>query len=156
MKWQLATLRDELVSSPVRDFTELPDPPAFWAATTQLQLRSESRYIWKASVLPGKLADVVTSVPIHLPGPIHASALNGIIWFHAQEEFRPSEHQKLKWMEQRLAAAGSHHYVMRRCPAEYKRTLRVWGRPIERDLMRTVKKALDTDNVFNPGRFLVG
>ena len=69
-------------------------------------------------MLPSKVAEVVTSVPIHLPGPIHASALNGIIWFHAPEEFGPADHEKLTWMEQRLAVAGSHHYVMRRCPTE--------------------------------------
>ena len=55
-------------------------------------------------------------------------------------------------MEQRLAVAGTHHYVMRRCPTEWKKKLRVWGRPVDRELMRTVKKTLDPDNVFNPGR----
>jgi glycolate oxidase FAD binding subunit len=105
--------------------------------------------------MPSRLADVVTTVPDYLPGPLHANALNGIVWFHAPESFGPSEHHKLTWMEQRLAAAGSHHYVMRRCPAEYKKTLRVWGRPIDRELMSAVKETLDPDNVFNPGRFLV-
>ena len=42
---------------------------------------------------------------------------------------------------------------MRRCPAEWKRRLRVWGRPVDPlDLMRHVKKTLDPKNVFNPGR----
>jgi glycolate oxidase FAD binding subunit len=94
----------------------------------------------------------VTSVSIYLPGPIHASALNGVIWFHAPGVFGPADHDKLSWMEQRLAVSGPHHYVMRRCPTEWKSKLRVWGRPVDRDLMRTVKKSLDPDNVFNPGR----
>jgi glycolate oxidase FAD binding subunit len=151
--WQLATLRDELKAAPLQGITELPEAPSFWSRLTGLQLRPESRYVWKAGVLPSKLAEVVRAVPIHLPSLVHASALNGIIWFHAPEGFGAADHDKLPWMEQRLAVSGQHHYVMRRCPVEHKRTLRVWGRPTEPlDVMRTVKKTLDPDDVFNPGR----
>jgi glycolate oxidase FAD binding subunit len=153
VEWQCQTLLDELKSAPVRDVTEWPDPVGLWAAITALQVRAESRYVWKAGVLPGKVADVARGVPAVLPCLVHASALSGVIWFHAPDGFGPTDHAKLPAMEQRLAAAGQHHYVMRRCPTEQKKMLRVWGRPTEPlDLMRTVKKTLDPDDVFNPGR----
>jgi glycolate oxidase FAD binding subunit len=151
--WQRATLLDELKAAPVQDMTEVSDAAALWSRLTELQLRPESRYIWKASVLPGKLAEVARAVPAVLPFLVHASALNGVIWFHAPDGFGPTDHGKLPAMEQRLAVAGQHHYVMRRCPTDQKKMLRVWGRPTEPlNLMRTVKKTLDPDNVFNPGR----
>lgn len=154
--WQLATLREELKAEPARDIIEVADPALLWSALTKLQLRPESRYIWKAGMLPSKLAEVARTVPIRVPFLIQASALNGIIWFHAPDEFGPDDHEKLPWMEQRLAVSGIHHYVMRRCPTAHKKTLRVWGRPVDRELMRTVKKTLDPDNIFNPGRLFVG
>jgi len=152
VKWQLATLRGELSVAPIRENADHSGAAAIWRAVARLQLRPESRYIWKASVLPSKLAEVARSVPVHLPGPVHVSALNGIIWFHAGEGFGVGDHNRLTWMEQRLAVTGIHHYVIRRCPTDYKKTLRVWGRPVDRDLMRTVKQTLDPDDVFNPGR----
>jgi glycolate oxidase FAD binding subunit len=151
--WQLSTLRDELKSAPIRDLAEVPHPAALWSAITALQLRPESRYLWKAGVLPSKLAETALTISAQAPYLVHASALNGILWLHAPDAFGTSDHNKLPWMEQRLAAAGPHHYSMRRCPTEHKRMLRVWGRPSGTlDLMRTVKQKLDPDNVFNSGR----
>jgi glycolate oxidase FAD binding subunit len=67
---------------------------------------------------------------------IHAHALNGIVWFHTTEEFK---------------AGGD--YSIRRCPVELKKSKSVWGKhPADWDLMRHIKKTLDPDNVFNPGR----
>jgi FAD/FMN-containing dehydrogenase len=55
-------------------------------------------------------------------------------------------------MDQCSTQCGSTQ-VVRRCPPEWKRTLRVWGRPVgDRELMRAVKTRLDQKNVFNPGR----
>jgi glycolate oxidase FAD binding subunit len=151
--WQRQTLLDELKAVPIHSATELPDAVGLWSRLTEFQLRPESRYVWKAGVLPSQLSEVVRGVPAILPFLVHASALNGIVWFHALDEFGQPEHGKLHSIEQRLAVTGEHHYVMRRCPIEQKKMLRVWGRPTEpRDLMRTVKKTLDPDNVFNPGR----
>jgi glycolate oxidase FAD binding subunit len=137
VKWQVATLLDELKSAPVKDVTESLDPAHLWAEITALQTRPESRYIGKASVLPSKLAGFVRELAAGVPGAlIHAHALNGIVWFHTVEEF---------------GAGGN--YAIRRCPVELKKSKSVWGKhTADWDLMRHIKKTLDPDNVFNSGR----
>jgi glycolate oxidase FAD binding subunit len=131
VRWQLETLHKELVSAPVHDLAEMSNPTDLWSAITGLQLRPESRYIGKASVQPSQLAAVVAGVR---GGPVHAHALSGVLWTH---DAQPS-----------LDGA-----VLRRCPKDQKTTLAVWGRPTGGwDVMRTVKRTLDPDNVFNPGR----
>lgn len=129
VRWQVSTLLDELKSAPVRDAMELPDT-GFIDANTALQLRPESRFIGKWSVLPSKLAETVAK----LPNTIHAHALNGIVWIHADDSLPEG-------------------VVVRRCPPERKKSLSVWGAASsDWELMRHVKKTLDPDNVFNPGR----
>jgi glycolate oxidase FAD binding subunit len=137
VKWQVATLREELKSAPIKDMTEIPDSSHLWAEITALQTRPESRYIGKASVLPSTVADYVRELADKEPEVlIHAHALNGIVWFHTAGEFK---------------AGGN--YVVRRCPGEMKNSLSIWGNPsADWELKRHVKKTLDTDNVFNPGR----
>ncbi len=122
VRWQVSTLLDELKSAPVRGAVELPDT-AFCTALTALQLRPESRFVGKLSVLPSKLADAVLKRP---PGAlIHAHALSGVIWSHG--ETLP------EGATVRRGVGGS------KSPAGW-------------ELMRHVKKTLDPDNVFNPGR----
>jgi glycolate oxidase FAD binding subunit len=137
VNWQVATLLDELKSAPVKDVTEIPDPSRLWAEVTALQTRRESWYIGKASVLPSKLASFVRELAIGEPGAlIHAHALNGIVWFHSAKEFNLGE-----------------GHTMRRCPPELKKTRSFLGKPTaDWELMRHIKKTLDPDNVFNPGR----
>jgi glycolate oxidase FAD binding subunit len=128
--WQRTTLLEELRSSPVQDVTDVPDPAGLWAAITELQIRPESRYIRKASMLPSRIAEELSRAT---PSLLHAHALNGIVWRHDSD-----------------TADGS---VVRRCPIDAKKSLSVWGAmPPAWDLMRHLKRTLDPDNVFNPGR----
>src|SRR5207247_926343 len=130
VRWQVETLLNELKSAPVRAATEIPDTSVL-SALTQLQLQPESRFIGKRSVLPSKLAEAVTKLPAS--AVVHAHALNGVIWIHADDSLPEGA-------------------VIRRCPAERKKSLPVWGTPSSGwELMRHVKKTLDPDNVFNPG-----
>jgi glycolate oxidase FAD binding subunit len=137
VKWQVATLLDELKSARVRDVTEIPDASHLWAELTALQTRPESRYIARASVLPSKLASYVQELAVREPGAlIHAHALNGIVWFHTPGEIKTDGNQ-----------------IVRRCPTELKKSLSIWGKPTaDWELMRHIKKTLDPNNVFNPGR----
>ncbi|HET9741303.1 MAG TPA: FAD-binding oxidoreductase [Terriglobales bacterium] len=54
----------------------------------------------------------------------------------------------------RLSKAAS--AVVLRCPVEAKRHFDVWGStPIDLELMRKIKRAMDAKNVLNRGRFMV-
>jgi glycolate oxidase FAD binding subunit len=148
VRWQADTLLAELKATPARDVTELTgaDADALWRTLTDLQVRPESRYIWKAGVLPSKIATVGLSLfDSYL---LHAEALNGIIWVHAPGD----DPGKFSWIEQQVTMARG-RYTVRRCPVEWKDGARMLGRPLDDfNLMRHVKRTLDPDDVFNPGR----
>jgi glycolate oxidase FAD binding subunit len=128
--WQLSCLQAELQGTPAQGVITVGDPAALLAAITELQLRAESRFISKASVLPSQVATQLSTLP---PGLVHAHALSGVIWTHGDAPL-----------------AGC---TIRRCPPEAKKSLAVWGTPPTAwELMRHVKSTLDPDNVFNPGR----
>jgi glycolate oxidase FAD binding subunit len=53
------------------------------------------------------------------------------------------------------AAKFDGNVVIERCPTEWKKSLPVWGRPpADLALQKAVKRALDPNNLFNPGRFV--
>ncbi len=123
VRWQVETLLTELKATPAQNATELGDA-AFCAALTALQVRPESRFIGKISVPPSRVAEAVTKLPAD--ALVHAHALNGVIWVHAD-----------------APVAG--------CEARRGRAPRA-VQPPAWELMRHVKHTLDPDNVFNPGR----
>jgi len=123
VKWQVSALLDELKPLPVSDAVELPNTSAL-DALTALQLRPESRFIGKLSVVPSKLAETVTKLPANVI--VHAHALTGGVWVHDDAPVGGAEARR----------GGSARAVL----------TSGWA------LMRHIKKTLDPDNVFNPGR----
>lgn len=122
--WQRETLLAELTATPVKDVAEVADANGLWAAITGLQLHGASATIRKASVLPSKAGEALAKLP---PGLVHAHGLTGVIWYHGD-----------------AAVEGS---TVRRGKTTTP------GKPTpDQELMRHVKKTLDPDNVFNPGR----
>ena len=128
--------------------------PELWDKLTSLQTRPTSEIIWKISTLPGSVAGLVNRY-VARPFLLHAHAGNGIIWVHADRgAISDSNAIAGSGIEQALAGAEG-RYVVRRCPPEWKKQVRVWGREFDdRALMRHVKATLDPKNRFNPGRFV--
>jgi glycolate oxidase FAD binding subunit len=57
----------------------------------------------------------------------------------------------------RLAVRHRGNLIITRCPADWKPQLPIWGEPRgDWALMKKVKQAIDPQNLFNPGRFVVG
>lgn len=121
-KATVAWQRETFLAELKRDVTEVRD---VWQLATDLQVRPESAAIGKASVLPSRTAEV--AIAAGRDGAlVHAQPLNGIVWQHAETlaaEFTPRRGAV------RAANAG-----------------------LEWELMKHVKRTLDPDNVFNPGR----
>ena len=129
--WQVQTLLDELKT--VGDVTRITEPAALWSAISGLQTRPDSRFIWKVSVPPSQVAEFVRGLP---SGLVHAHALNGIVWVHDVEKLETK-----------------HHATLYRCPSNLKASRALCGTHSPTwELMRHVKRTLDPNNVFNPGR----
>ena len=85
---------------------------------------------------------------------IQAHAGNGIVLGHLDGDLT-LEHAA-RMLSSLLELAGPEgNVIVVRCPAEWKRSLPIWGRPRgDAWLMRAVKDKLDPGSLFNPGRFL--
>jgi glycolate oxidase FAD binding subunit len=145
VEWQVSTLLDEFRSAPVTDVT------ADRGGGTDLRLPAvpESRFVFKATVRPGEAARFCNSAGVW----VRAHALNGIVYGYADY---PVSHDGATPMAKLLTDAAADcggTLTVPRCPTEWKKSLPVWGEPTPAwELMRHVKKTLDPDNVFNPGR----
>lgn len=153
VSWQVSTLKEELKTAPVRDLTEWRGPACepLWAALRDTPHTGSAEYVWKANVLPSKVAEFVTITTSETRYTIFSHALNGIVRLHSPSDFDAAG-GSLSLMDGESTRCGRTQ-VVERCPPNMKKTLRIWGRPLgDRDVMRTVKTTLDPKNVFNPGR----
>lgn len=149
VRWQLATLRDEIQrlhqqGPGLTDIMELAEPAAIWTRLTDWPDVSPWPIVEKVRVRPSQMAQRLLQYAANGDTDrqtlVHAHALTGIIWWHRAE-------------------AGTDHpepdSILWRAPAEYKRQRPVWGRDEATStwsFMQELKRALDPHNVFNPGR----
>ena len=120
--WQLRTLRAEFAA----------EPCDAWPKLVALPARPESRFLAKLVAKPSELAAKLQSLPAGVA--VHAHALNGIAWLHADAPFAPP--------------SGT---MTRRTPGP-KTFASAFGDAPALKLMRHVKATLDPRNSFNPGR----
>jgi len=151
--WQVATLLDELKSTPARDAIELRND-ALWAALAQLKDRGEEYVRLRAAVVPSATSQVATAAAAAHPDAIvHAHAGNGVIHIHLPVDPTPERLSAIVVELTKRTTEGNGSLIVRRCPPAWKSQLPIWGRDRgDRELMRTVKASLDPNGVFNPGR----
>jgi len=139
--WQTATLHEELKAD-----STLKDGPA-------PKLPGDSHaFIWRANVRPSLTGEFCNTAVALAPGmTVQAHGLNGIVTGQMAEPLSLEAAGSMLAKLSSLAAEGN--VVVRRCPPAWKKLLPIWGRPTaDRDLMKHIKRTLDPNNVFNPGR----
>jgi glycolate oxidase FAD binding subunit len=161
--WQVDTLLAELATAQVIGPQALTDadPAALIrdmtdAAAGWLPDGSAARFVWKAAVRPGRTAEFCTTAAgLSATLSVRAEGLTGIVHGSVPGDF--SEAAAADMLRKLAALAGDGSVVVRRCPPAWKGVLPVWGRPTpDAALMRQVKRALDPNDVFNPGRLFPG
>ena len=147
--WQTSTLLAELAAAPVISPEVLTDadPNALIRGFTD---GATGRFAWKASVRPSRAAAFcVAASGLSAAVSVRAEGLSGIV--HGAGDV--DEPTAVALLKELTALAGDGSVVVRRCPAAWKRSLPVWGRPpADLAVMRQVKRALDPADVFNHGR----
>lgn len=152
VNWQVETLKAEFAGAPVRGTTVTRDggvfdltagPPPVAAVTLKVNT-TPSGVAVIAQAAAGLNPDAVVS----------AHAGSGIVFVHLPEEMGVERISSAVAELTKLTAANG-NVTVRRCPSGWKKVLPVWGKDRgDRELMRTVKRTLDPDDVFNPGRLV--
>ena len=154
--WQVATLENELKGAPVRGVTTKRDAEAskVFEMTTDLQPRWVDHVTLKVNTTPSGVAAVLTATEHLSVTMAHAHAGSGIVYVQLPEDLGVERVSSAVAELSKLTTANG-NVTVRRCPPGWKQVLPVWGKDRgDRGLMRAVKRTLDPDDVFNPGRLV--
>src|SRR5262245_57078608 len=159
VEWQVSTLLDEFRTAPVTDVTAErgADASARLRALAEVPDRLPGDcvppVVFKANLPPSHTARFCNQATTAW-FRVRAHALDGIVYGSTGGIGVGPEGltAAVKQLADSVAESGG-NLTVTHSPSEWKKSLPVWGRPTaDRELMRTVKKTLDPDNVFNPGR----
>jgi glycolate oxidase FAD binding subunit len=157
--WQVEQVRHELRQeglSARREWTD-SDARPLWRSLADFPLASAAPLSVKLTVLPrlvGALCDELRTLPGEPSLQVHAG--NGIVHAHLSPLKLEQAQQVLKRLVER-ATDGKGNVTIQRCPNEWKSSLPIWGAPRgDYALMREIKRKLDPNGIFNPGRFVDG
>jgi glycolate oxidase FAD binding subunit len=151
--WQMRQLRQEVGAAEVATWEGAAAGPV-WEALAEGG--GGEGVVIKAAVRPSQAAAFGVEAAAR-GARVQAQAGNGIVWGRLAEEVTREQAQAVVQYLRGRAAEGDGSLVVVRCPLAWKTALGVWG-PSRGDweLMRQVKRALDPQGIFNPGRFIGG
>jgi glycolate oxidase FAD binding subunit len=113
--------------------------------------------IWRASLPPSGAASFADGVADFEGSELWGEGGGGIVRGAIRVVNETNDHQARDLLRRALVSASGcgGNIVIERCPPEWKKSLSVWGRPpADLALQKAVKRALDPQNIFNPGRFV--
>jgi glycolate oxidase FAD binding subunit len=154
VEWQIATLQKELAVGPVRGVSVSRGDEAFGVLNHAHASREEFASL-KVNTTPSSVATVVQAAAgLHPEAAVSAHAGSGIVSVHLPVELGVERVSSAVAELTKLTAANG-NVVVRRCPPEWKAVLPIWGKDRgDREVMRAIKRTLDPDDVFNPGRLV--
>lgn len=154
VKWQAEVLKKELASAPIRAWLAHSGVGKTLDLLTAAQNPKQDHVTLKVNTAPSNVATILAAAYSTPTAVIQAHAGSGVVWVHLPEEIGLERVSSAVAELTKLTAANG-NVTVRRCPPEWKKVLPVWGKDRgDRELMRTVKRTLDPDDVFNPGRLV--
>jgi glycolate dehydrogenase FAD-binding subunit len=156
--WQVRQLIQELAPGAIQGLEARAGAACEPLWRGLIEHTASGRLTFKANLLPSAVAAFCGKAQTHSASMrLHAHAGSGIVYGHLDGDLTlPQVAAMLKELTD-AAVRAEGNLMVPRCPSEWKRELPVWGR--ERGdlwLMRQVKEKLDSQYLFNPGRFLAG
>jgi glycolate oxidase FAD binding subunit len=154
VEWQITTLQKEMAAGPIRGVSVNRGDEAF-GVLNQAHASRDPFATLKVNTTPSGVAAVVQAASgLHPDAAVCAHAGNGIVTVHMPVELGVERMSSAVAELTKLTSANG-NVTVRRCPPAWKAVLHVWGKDRgDRELMRTVKRSLDPDDVFNPGRLV--
>jgi glycolate oxidase FAD binding subunit len=152
VRWQEQTCALELraanaQSTDILGGNEIPPPPGEKLVTVFRVQLTPTNVVELANLIAGPTYENAVTVE-----PFTALVEGGV--FGTTDSSLSRVRQILEDVEC-LLRAKPHMIVIEDCPVEWKKSLNIWCRPpADLALQKAVKRALDPQNLFNPGRFV--
>lgn len=154
--WQVKQLIEELAAGKALGVETRVGAAAtpLWQALVETRGRSDIRVAFQANLLASAVAAFCRHAESAAEGvQLQAHAGNGIVRGSFDHEPTRERVQAMLDPLRQSARAAQGNLIIAKCPADWKRTLPVWGEPRgDLWLMKTVKQKLDPAEIFNPGR----